>query len=106
MPPVQHVKYEKLEAGMHDLENVVLNEQQIEGAPRCLLWQQHTPLTKLGFAVRCVLGFVFVLTLLNIGFLLGDRLVGTTCDAGKSAATSSVDIIWSKFNRRKCCTGG
>jgi len=98
MVSIQDAKYEKLEEGADDLENVPLNEQQGDATSSRPLWQRRTSLTNLDLAVRFVLGFILVLTLLNIGFLLGDRLIGTTYDARISAAASSEGTIWSKLD--------
>jgi hypothetical protein len=85
---IQGAKYEKLQSGLHDLENVSLDEQR-RG--------ERSLLSRLGLPVRIGLCFICVLTLLNLGFLLGDRLVGTTCARRISTAVAQENIIWSEL---------
>ncbi|KIW86210.1 hypothetical protein Z517_01605 [Fonsecaea pedrosoi CBS 271.37] len=94
MASAEEVKYERLEAGGDELDNVPLNEKQDAAFASPLPWRRRTSLTTLEIAIRVVLGFFLVLSLLNIGFLLGDRIIGRRCDRGMPASTSSDDTIW------------
>ncbi|OAL37120.1 hypothetical protein AYO20_03598 [Fonsecaea nubica] len=106
MASAEEVRYERLEAGGDDLENVPLNEKQDAAFASRLPWRQRTSLNTLEIAIRVVLGFFLVLSLLNIGFLLGDRIIGRRCDRGMPASTSSDDTIWSQRGLMQLFTAG
>ncbi|OAL31800.1 hypothetical protein AYO22_00670 [Fonsecaea multimorphosa] len=93
MTTAEGARYQRLQTGADDIENVPLKEKQEAAFASRPLWRQRTSLYPLEIAVRVVLGFILVLSLLNIGFLLGDRIIGTTCDRRVPAGTSN-NIIW------------